>query len=601
MDQEMTDASETLAELARLFFLKLDSKLPESEPDRKSLLLNLIRTIDFLTIQQASNNFEDSLIASNLVLLNGWNELLSKMLGQFSNGAIYNTEFTFDVYQSLLHLTHLYGRASTVKMVSDAVRFGECKAKLEDKTWRISRAKDISDPFISDRNEFTKSDALKKIFDESNEDINGWTIVNDTNEALKDIGSFHQRSQEFPGRSLYRDDLDERIACLVRPFIINSGTMTAYDASPETDAHFIAQAVELSHNWLGEAGLHPEAVVGGCKISEVLKITLLIVSLHLKHIHFCVVASKKYPEISLPQSLSIWTTRQELVESIFALSDENLTTELISKVLDIITLREGDAVNLYNHPRVFIPLLIDMGDGMLLRPVSSVARNPFETIKAMMHWRFPNATNLLAAPREDWLRTEIYGMFRGNRYFCVPGNVKLRSEGKILTDVDGAIFDVTTGELALLQLKWQDYSLANEKELRSRAKNLSSEMDVWAEKVYKWIHKSSVLDVAKSFKIPLNRSYPKSIYLFGVSRSVARTQGYGAIAEHGAVALCNLGQFSLARMEIGPVQSVLGAMHERLFSEMDALTNFQTLPTEFLAIDDFTINLPDFFYRLQPE
>ena len=104
--------------------------------------------------------------------------------------------------------------------------------------------------------------------------------------------------------------------------------------------------------------------------------------------------------------------------------------------------------------------------------------------------------------------------------------------------------------------------------------------------------------MAQNFKIPLSRNFPKSIFLFGVSRNVARTQGYGAITEHGAIALSNFAQFTLARMEIGPTESVLGRMHERLFAEMDAQEKFQPLPTEFAVWGNLNMKLPDFFYRI---
>jgi hypothetical protein len=604
MNFELDDPAAKLLALANATFSDLEPGVPCDEPTSKSLILELVQVLDFKLVRMFTVDAEDELsLGSTMVLLAGWNYLLSRSIRRFSHGGIYLRKATPETFAQVTHFLHMYGRACTLKLVAGAVHVGECHVSLTNDVWSISRVDEINDPLLIDSNEFKRSAALQRVFDESTHDsIMGWTMVDNLDHALiSKIGCFQQRRPEFVGKPLYCQDLDERIAALVRPFDTGYGVITAYDASPETDFHFVALAVELFQRWRDEAGVHPDIVFGNYKASDVLAVAVLLVSLHLKHIRFCAVAKSIFAEISLAQSLSIWTKRGELVESISALSNDNISVRLVEDILDLLIFKHEDASQLSNYSPLFIPLLIDMGGDMLLRPVSSVAGNPVETIKAMLHWRIPNTRNLLAAPRENWFREDIYAMFRGTRYVCVPGNIKLRLEGKILTDVDAAVFDRTTGELGLFQLKWQDYATPNKKELRSRARNLSAEMDAWAEAVYMWIKRNSVMNVVKTFRLPLEQQFPKCIYLFGVSRRVARTGGYGAVARHGSIALCNFAQLSIARTELGPAVSVLGALHERLFKEMDVEATFAPLPARFVVSGDVTIDLPDYFYRLDDE
>lgn len=595
---EPNEQVESLLNLADKTFDEISQKLPADEPGLKLMLLQTIQSIDFLLLNPNGPENVETESGWIRVLLCGWNLLLSRLITEYTHGGIYLREFTPAVFRLATTMAHIHGRVCVLRSAAEALRFGTCSLSIVDNTWCVSRIGEIIDPFLMDTNEIVKSDRLKDFVDSSHS-VFGWTVVDTMNHAkIETVGSFQQRRADFIGKPLYRDDLEERIAVLVHPFDTGHGIITAYDASPETDYHFIAVATEISIKWRDEAGLHPDVLIGGFKVSEIVAVVLLIISLHLKHIRFCTVAASIFPEISLPQSLTIWTTRPELIESIAELSQGHLNFENINGILDLIIFTQKDANNLKEHSRTFIPLLISMGGDMLLRPTSSIKTNPFETIKAMLHWRVPDARNLLAAPREGWLRDDIYAMFYGTRYICVPSNVKLRSAGRILTDVDGAVFDRTTGELALFQLKCQDYSLANKKELRSRAKNLSDEMDFWGEAVISWIKKSSALDVITSFQIPLEYNFPNRIYLFGVSRHIARTDGYGAIAKHGAIALCNYAQFCIARTEIGPSLTVLGALHERLFKEMETKQDFEPVATEFSLCDGIKIELPDFFYDL---
>lgn len=601
---EPGENAEKLIFLADSELDKLNLVLPSDEPRLKLMLLQLVQSLDYLLLSPDQQEGDKIHLGQKRVLLSGWNLLFSKIIKSYSHGGIYLQEFTPNVFRFITTLIHLHGRVSVLKSVADTIRHGSCELTIVEDTWHISRVGNINDPYLLDINEFIKSDLLKNFVDSSNAtSVFGWTVVDKMDETnMRILGRFQQRREEFSGQHLYRSDLDERIAALVRPFNTGNGIITQYEASPETDYHFIAAATELSLKWRDEAGLHPDVVIGRYKISEISTVIILVVSLHLKHIQFCSVAASIYPEISFPQSLTIWTKFSELVDSITALSDVDLDLEHIKGILELIIFTEKDSDNLKEYPRLFIPLLINMGDDMLLRPASSICVNPFETIKALLHWRVPNARNLLAAPREAWLRNDIYAMFNGTRYICVPSNIKLRSGGKILTDVDGAIFDKTTGELGLFQLKCQDYSSATTKELRSRAKNLSHEMDSWCEAVFSWIKISSVMDVIKAFQIPIYFNFPNRIYLFGVSRHIARTEGYGAIAKHGAIALCNFAQFCIARTEIGPNATVLGAMHERLFAEMENSAAYTPISTEFLVCGKIKINLADFFYDLaKPE
>ncbi|MBI3093482.1 MAG: hypothetical protein HYY97_01270 [Rhodocyclales bacterium] len=144
----------------------------------------------------------------------------------------------------------------------------------------------------------------------------------------------------------------------------------------------------------------------------------------------------------------------------------------------------------------------------------------------------------------------------------------LRKNGKRLTDVDAAIFDRTNGELALIQLKWQDYATNSIRELRSKARNLSEEVETWAERVVEWIAVTSPVEVAQALRLKL--SGPQrvtAVYLFVVSRHVARTNGYGFPVTNPYLSLATWAQFRRVRGQVGPVSQVISRMHEVLREE----------------------------------
>jgi hypothetical protein len=242
----------------------------------------------------------------------------------------------------------------------------------------------------------------------------------------------------------------------------------------------------------------------------------------------------------------------------------------------------------------FRPLLIDLGNGLILRPVSSViTQNPLYSIRRMQEWRDPETINRLSSLREGWLRSDIYALFQGTRYQCVAGSIKIRESGSFTTDIDAAIFDHVSGELALFQIKWQDFITNDVRQLRSKARNFTKEMDAWAGKVESWISHQGMNGIAKSLRLKLEKERQiSSIYLFGVSKSIARTQGYGFIINHEKLAISNWPQFFRLRYEIGPTDNVFKKLHEALRVEMNALLKSRPMPFS-ITVGDRSILFED--------
>jgi hypothetical protein len=240
-----------------------------------------------------------------------------------------------------------------------------------------------------------------------------------------------------------------------------------------------------------------------------------------------------------------------------------------------------------------MPLLIGLDNGMVIRPVSSIARNPLVTTLNLLRHRHASVQNTVMTPREDWLRGDLYAHFSGTRYLHVDGNVTLRDGPRVLTDVDAAIFDLTCGDLALFQLKWQDYFTNDVRELRSRAKNLTAELDTWAERVAAWLDSRSPAEVLAAFRLsPQRVGGIRTVTLFAVSRSRSRVSGLGFTVRSEHLAVANWAQLIRLRREIGPVDSVFPRLHEAIRAEAEAVAECTPVPVEW-KFGQWAIRLED--------
>jgi hypothetical protein len=389
-------------------------------------------------------------------------------------------------------------------------------------------------------------------------------------------------------------DLKEGMFPLLREWDSGHGKMIAYDSSPKLDDHFLAKAGDLVLNWRDDAGIHPESMIGNLKGADLTWIIMMLVSFDLKHHEFIRLASEHFPEISIPQSVTIWQIKDQLIDEIAEFT--GLERKHVKGAIDLVTFRPADRELLKKHSSLFMPLLIDLGNGFVLRPVSAIARNPFYSVMAVLEHRDPNFRHTVSVHRERWQRNELYAGFQGNRYQCLEGNLNLRMAGKILTDIDAAVFDNTNGELAIFQIKWQDFFFNDVKKLRSKASNLVRELDEWSEKVNHWINTNGLVELQKLLGLkPIGEIQIKSVYLFGISRNAGRTVSYGFKRSADDLVVANWPQFRRNRIEVGPVKNVISSLFNTLREQEQVSIAETPLPVS-LYMGDHVLVYDDLWY-----
>lgn len=151
-----------------------------------------------------------------------------------------------------------------------------------------------------------------------------------------------------------------------------SGVMVGYETTPEIDRHFSEIFWTTALDWRNHAGIHPEAKLPGCTGADLMSTVTLMMSFYLKHIIFVEEATKRFPDVNHHMSLTIWKTRQELINSLVAVGSPE---DIAIAVVDLVTVRAEDAPFFLNERTPSIPLLIQIAEGYLLTPASAVFQN----------------------------------------------------------------------------------------------------------------------------------------------------------------------------------------------------------------------------------
>lgn len=591
-----------IRELAEAEEQQLLNTLP-THPDHKFVLwLEMQRVLDTWTVQRhlANQNVDDAVVLLEILKM-GANAATAHLLSPLSAPlGIPLMRITPEMRRDATDVLHAFGRVALARRVSDMVEheFLVVQENESGLTFRDTGTAQIQFMDHVEADLFSKAETGWCKGDKSPQ---GWTVLDAEDlRSFDKVGAYLARPSKVKPPELSHEDLVSRMRLLIKPWVTPYGTMMGYGALPELDEHFINAAGPVLVSFRDYAGVHPDAQYGEFTGEQLLAVTLVLLSLHMKHLRFALIAHSHVPEIDVGSSLTIWGPISELAESISDVSGLKLAT--VEPILRALTLSYEDLPRLRDTLTPLLPLLVDLGNGFCLRPISCLGDNPLSMFQRLASWRSRIPHKRTSRLREDWMRREVYSVFGGNKYSCVEGAIVLREGPKILTDIDAAVFDNATGELALIQLKWQDYATRDVKELVSKSRNFSEEVDAWAEKVNSWIFSRSPQQVAQALRLKLRGPQRvTAVFLFAVSRTQARPHGYGSPVKKPFLSIASWSQFKRVRLQVGPGPGVFNKMHEALrIEEAAALCSIVPIPVS-IVLQQVKLSFENLWCKWSPE
>jgi len=586
--------AQALRDLAEAHLAAVLQRLPSDRKGRFIMFIEVVRAMDYWGTSAYPDSVKDEKLGQSLDLMYwGWNRAVAELFEPLDQpGAFPLMESTQESRGFAAGLMQEFGKASLARRLADMSERGIMEIARDGDKFQIRMSEDARAQFADSM----EADRLKAAEERAPSSRLGWTMA-----SMRDTLRFpgmpgnYLALADAPVKRWLRPDIEELIKPLVRSWDTGRGVMVAYDARIEVDKHYMAEALALATPWREDSGIHANAKLGSITGADIAGVGAALISLHAKHFGCVSVAKKLFPEVSVAQSLTIWGPRAELEQSISAMSGNS--EPVVHAVFNAVAMTSEQAKKLADHSTPLIPLLFDLGNGFILRPVSCLTRNPFTAARTQHQWLDPRVKHAVAADREEWMREQLYGMFGGKRYIRFPGNLKLRSGGAVLTDIDAIIYDRLTGDVGLFQLKWQDYSTNDVRQLRSKAANLSAELVDWSGKVKSWIEKNGASALDKSLRLKQKRhEAARGVLLFAISRSSVRTHGYGVKTEAPDLAMAVWPQFVRVRMEIGPSAWSMRDVHARLLEEHAQVPSVHPLPAS-LCVAGAMLHIHDLWNR----
>ncbi len=552
---DIKEASERLNELSEQelsTYMSLVEKMPDDEV--AVFTIEACRALDYWLVHGTfSDDPLQKLSEQDLnIVMRGWNPLMSSVLRRI--GKLHGIPLLGSTHQTISAATselHRLGRHILLRKTAELI--GRGLAGGESSSEHISIWLDYagnSDLFLDQIEE----DRLPEM-SESMKQGRSWL---DT--ALG--------SQEIP-------NLQQKLDAIVFRYETTRGTMVGYKSTPEIDDHYGAVVLDHVLNCRNKSGFHPKARINGVSANDVTQVVHLLVSSRLKHLQLVAAGKHKWPDINYWMSLSVWKPKGEIVAMLSGAT--GIDPIIVSIIVDLLTLKPDSVPDLSSDVDPVIPLFIKISNTYLLEPVGALFLNPFDVIQRINADQ--KTRQALMEHREGVMLANLNGLFQGTRYDCVDSPVRLRQKGRVLTDIDGAVLDRTTGDLALFQLKWQDFKGATTRQTISRAKNFVEQVEKWAEDTTVWISSNGTDELLQSLRL---RKPPGieavTVRLFAIGQMGARFGSYGHKVENSSLAAATWPQFVRLRYEIGPASSVFSSLYSAIVAESVGEVSVRPIP-----------------------
>jgi hypothetical protein len=546
-----------------------------SDVERTTALIETCRELDLRHVIQYLIPSSERHLAPPLfdTMRKGWNPALALLLTEQTNmPAIPLMESTIESRRVSMTLLQQLGRSVLLRETAERMRFGLAEAIEEGSRITIRRTEEASIDFFADRLEHVRGAHLEKRL----RTANSQEATPDQQEALK-----------------------SRMHSLLFPWKTGRGNMIGYGARPDIDEHYLSLVFDATIQSRNEAGIHPDAVVAGVPGAQIVAVGVWLNSFCLKHIHFVNLGIQKYPDSNYAMSLTRWTSLTEIEHAIC--HGTGIPLPEAAAALKLFTASPEWSGYLSAEGTPLFPMLIAISNQHVLEPVSGLFGNPFNGIRSLQEHLSQETQTSIRQPREGWMRTELYGLFAGTRYLLLKRPAILKRNGRAVTDIDAAVFDTTTGELALFQLKWQDFDTHDLKRQRSKAKNFVEQTDKWAKDISSWVDDFGCRELLNALQLRMGRApTPIGLLLFAIGRSASRFQSYGYRSQAEKLASCMWKRFIRLRFAIGPASKVLSALHDEIRRELTAPVMGAAIPFE-IEIDSQRIVFADMWAEYPPD
>ncbi|WP_233548902.1 MULTISPECIES: hypothetical protein [unclassified Xanthomonas] len=190
------------------------------------------------------------------------------------------------------------------------------------------------------------------------------------------------------------------------------------------------------------------------------------------------------PRIGIRNLLTGGAFHEDLIKGVANFLDAS--RQEVSELLDHLTLSPANAKDHLERGTQALAPAVRTSQQLVALPAYGLELNPFLFLWTELRRRYEKDWFDAANRREGRWVTELHAQFPAPHWHCLDG-VKLKRDGKTVTDIDFVAHDARCNSVILFQLKWQQPFVGDDKVRRNNASSLVDDSNKWIADVLGWI------------------------------------------------------------------------------------------------------------------
>jgi hypothetical protein len=322
------------------------------------------------------------------------------------------------------------------------------------------------------------------------------------------------------------DEVRSLLTSLVYPF---RDHFIGYESDPKLDVYFFGRGYNDIQLAKGYDTFHFSTRFGGMTFQHYKLAAAYILQAGHRHRAFVRALLEKEPAIRIEDILTISRETEGVLENMRDFINfwgevreghVPVTDEGARILFDVLSVSRRNRT-LLDRPGAPIPPMVQCSDGHVVKVLSGANEDILLFLLNSLQHSFPKDYDRAQREREGVMQRGVERILRpAFPSLEFRGNIKLRQNRKVLTDLDLAAIDTAENRVILFQLKHQDHYGADVATMLSRTARLNKQVSDWLTKVRGWLEAASAVELRSTLRLPSGAARP-TVTLMVVTRHFA--------------------------------------------------------------------------------
>lgn len=338
-----------------------------------------------------------------------------------------------------------------------------------------------------------------------------------------ELTRYTNQARESAISAEFETEINETLKELVFPFLTH---FIGYSGDPLLDKYFYILASGELQTHEGYDTFNYATRFGGIQIQSYIIALSFIISISIRHVRFAEALVEKDASVKLENILTISSETERFIQSLrdainlFGAdhSDfEEATLEDARCIFEVLSCSRKNTA-LLAKPGSPLPLLIQCSDTGFIQCLTGARSSPMLFLLESLRHHFPKDYDKHQQSREKSMQTAIKrvldGSFKELEYL---ENIKIKLNGRVLTDIDLIITEQSSGTVFLCQLKYQELYGMDLHSKHIRANRLKEQTTRWVVALNEWMDIVGEAGIRNSLRVP--KEFPAvNVHLLVISK-----------------------------------------------------------------------------------